>query len=84
MSEEEKVKEPSEFAQHMKAARKARKAQLKSLIPESFWEHGREAQREMLLAMRSLVDGAIEHLEKADDAPKQTGSKKSKAKVEVE
>jgi hypothetical protein len=34
------------------------------LIPRGFIEHRRAARREMLLAMRSLLDAAIEHVEK--------------------
>ena len=83
MAEEEKVKEPSEFVEHMKAAGRAAGNQWKCLIPKDFWEYGREARREMLLAMRTLVDGAIERLEGAEETKKNKSSRK-KAKVSVE
>lgn len=33
------------------------------LLPEEFWQHGRAARKEMLLAVRSLLDDAIQRLE---------------------
>jgi len=35
-----------------------------SVLPEAFWEHGMAAGRESLLAVRSLLDAAIEKTEK--------------------
>ncbi len=82
MADEEKVQtEPSEFVEHVKAAGRSIRKQWGSLIPEEFWQHRREARRHMLLAIRSLVDGAIECLEdKPDPKPKP----RRKARVEVE
>lgn len=87
MAEEEKVKEPSEFTQHMRAAGKATGKQIASLVPKEFWEHGREARRETLLAVRAVLDSAIERLEKPEDAKKPAPKKKTttrKKKVDVE
>ena len=86
MGKEEKTKsETSEFGKHVKEAGRAAVKQWKSLIPPEFWEHGHIARRETLLAMRSLVDVAIERLE--DKGSSSTSSKPNpprKAKVEVE
>ncbi len=82
MAEQEKVKsESSEFVGHMKEAGKATVDQWKSLIPPDFWNHGKAARREVLLAMRSLVDVAIDRLE---DQPKQASKERRKTKVAVE
>ena len=84
-AKEEKVKQPSEFAQHMKAAGEAIANQWGSLIPDEFWTHRRKARREMLLAMRTVVDSAIKRLEgNDDDAPKPKSTTRRKTKVEVE
>ncbi len=48
----------------------------KSFLPEEFHHHVRSSRKEMLLAMRSLIDAAIEHLEK------QPKKKATKIKVE--
>jgi hypothetical protein len=83
MANEEKTRhEPSEFVEHLRAAGKAAGNQWKSLIPDSFWEHGRTARRETLLALRSLVDAAIERLEDKGETPRT--SSRRKVKVEVE
>ena len=85
MGKEEKVQpETSEFGKHVKEAGRAAVKQWKSLIPPEFWEHGRVARRETLLAMRSLVDVAIEHLEEKGEAPSKKPAPPRKAKVEVE
>jgi hypothetical protein len=56
-----KVKEARE---HVKAARNSLRMGWEELIPRGFIEHRRAARKEMLLAMRSLLDAAIEHTEK--------------------
>jgi len=82
MADKEKIQsEPSEFVDHMKEAGKATVDQWKSLAPPEFWDHGRAARREVLMAMRSLVDSAIDRLEKqSEKAPKTP----RKTKVAVE
>ena len=40
------------------------------LMPEQFKSHTRAARREMLLAVRSLLDAAIEELAEEVEAPK--------------
>lgn len=89
MTEELKQPEQSEFTIHMKAAREAARQQWKSLIPKEFWVQRRKARREMLLAMRSLVDSAISHLEEGpleeEPAPKPKPRRRTtKQKVEVD
>ena len=79
----EKTSETSEFGNHMKEAGRATIKQWKSLFPKEFWDHGRVARRELLLAMRSLVDVAIEHLEPKEETAKKAKSPR-KAKVEVQ
>jgi hypothetical protein len=56
-----KVKEARE---HVKAARHSMRMGWEELIPRGFIEHRRAARKEMLLAMRSLLDAAIEHTDK--------------------
>lgn len=47
------------------------KARRPQILPEQFKEHTRAARKEMLLAVRSLLDTAIEELEeKPEEAPK--------------
>lgn len=83
MAEEQAQAERSEFVEHMKSARRAACKQWASLVPVGFREHGREARREFLLAMRSLVEGAIDRLEIDEtDAPAPKAAKKVKVEVE--
>ena len=48
-------------------------------LPEEFRQHTQSARREMLLAMRSLLDAAIE---RAEEEPELKKKKASKIKVE--
>ncbi len=85
-------KEKSEFFTHLEAAGDNVVKQWSSLIPKEFWSYGREAQREFLYAMRTLVDHAIEFVDDANgeievegEAPrKATKRSTKKVKVEVE
>ncbi len=52
-----------EAREHAKAARASLRRSFEELIPHGFLEHRRAARKEMLLAMRSLLDAAIEHVE---------------------
>ncbi len=49
-----------EAREHMKAARASLRETFEDLLPKGFVEHRRAARREFLLAMRSLLDAAIE------------------------
>ena len=52
-----------EAREHAKAARASLRKSFEELIPPGFLEHRRAARKEMLLAMRSLLDAAIEKIE---------------------
>jgi len=41
----------------------------RGFLPETFWEHSQAARREALLALRSLLDTAIEKTEKKPAKP---------------
>jgi hypothetical protein len=56
-----------EAREHAKAARASMKKSFEELIPHGFIEHRRAARKEMLLAMRSLLDAAIERIDKRTD-----------------
>lgn len=77
--------EPSDFVRHMRNSFDAFGKQWSSLIPQEFWEYGEESRKEFLLAMRTLVDSAIDNLEKGT-APREGGSTRgrTKARVQVE
>jgi hypothetical protein len=53
-----------EARDHVKAARASMRMSFEELIPRGFIEHRRAARREMLMAMRSLLDAAIERMGK--------------------
>jgi hypothetical protein len=55
---------PHEVVEHARAASREQRDALKALIPDSFWGHQKAAKREALLAMRSLIDAALEELDK--------------------
>jgi hypothetical protein len=46
-----------------------RRRVMKGLVPQEFGKHVRAARKEMLLAVGSLIDDAIEHTEKKDKEP---------------
>jgi hypothetical protein len=46
---------------------------LKEMLPKDFREHARAARKEQLLAVRSLVDAAIDHLEQKPKRTVKTG-----------
>lgn len=53
-----------EAREHAKAARASMRKSFEELIPRGFIEHRRAARKEMLLAMRSLLDAALERMDK--------------------
>lgn len=74
-SEEKELTWEDHLAATIKAFRKEAKEWQSEWLPDDFKTHHRAAQREMLLAMRSLVDAKIEKLEKQEkekSAPKAT------------
>jgi hypothetical protein len=69
-----------EFREHMSAAFQAWREGWKTLVPEGFWEKSKEGQKEALLALRSLLDLALEHVEGQGEKEAKT----PKQKIEVE
>jgi hypothetical protein len=70
MAEEKKTKHrpfegmlPEEAREHAQAARRAWRQSIVSLFPPEFIEQRRTARKEALMAVRSLIDSAIERLE---------------------
>ncbi len=55
-----------EAREHMRAARQEMRRSMESLFPPGFIEHRRAARKEMLLAARSLLDSAIQRIEKRE------------------
>lgn len=55
-----------EFVKECLEAYTSLKRGFRDLVPEDFWTHQRNVRRESLLALRSLLDGAIERLERED------------------
>jgi hypothetical protein len=49
-----------EAREHLKAARTSVHSTFEDLLPPGFVEHRRAARKEFLLALRSLIDAAIE------------------------
>jgi hypothetical protein len=79
MAEENTPNEFSDFREHSRAAARAWRESWKALIPDAFWEKRRESRRQALLAVRSLIDVAIERVE-GEDRPKP----RRKVKVEAQ
>ncbi len=52
-----------ETIDHLKAARQEFRKSFAGLVPPEFLEHRKAARKEMLLAMRSFLDHAIERLD---------------------
>lgn len=82
-TDEAKAKEMT-WEDHLAAAIKAFRQEAREwhseLFPEEFHTHRRAAQREMLLAWRSLIDAKIEKLEVAEK--EKTAPKATRIKVE--
>jgi hypothetical protein len=60
---------PEEAREHYKSAREEMRKGVEALMPEGvreFREHRRKAGREMLLAWRSMLDAALERMDKKD------------------
>lgn len=55
-----------EVRDHVRAAQDAWFDSFRAFLPPDFIAHQRKARKEALLAVRSLVDTAIEHLEDED------------------
>lgn len=66
-SEEKKNPNLEDARQHMKAAREAMHKSMEAWLPKGFVESRRAARIEMLKAMQSLLNAAIERMEKPND-----------------
>jgi hypothetical protein len=71
-SNEGEPKNPNmdEARQHMKAARDAMHQTMEAWLPKGYVENRRKARKEFLLAMRSLLDAAINHVEEKSKSVK--------------
>lgn len=56
----------NEAREHMHAARENMHKVAESFLPEGTRDHQHAARKEFLLGLRSLLDAAIEHAEKAN------------------
>ena len=79
MSEPTK-EELREFREHMCAAFQAWRVGWKTVLPEAFWQKSKEGQKEALLALRSLLDAALERVEGEGE----TEGKAPKQKIKVD
>ncbi len=59
------------LAAAIKAFRREAQTWCAELLPVEFHTHRRAAQREMLLALRALIDAKLERIEKAERAAPQ-------------
>lgn len=57
---------PEEARQHIHAAREEMRESIKGFLPPEFIEHRHKARKEMLLAFRSVLDAALERMDKKD------------------
>jgi hypothetical protein len=67
-SEQDK-KEPNleEARQHMREARQAMRKSVEAWLPAGYVENRRKARKEFLMAMRSVVNAAIDRTEHIDE-----------------
>ena len=56
---------PEEAREHFKVARSEMREGMKTVFPVNFLDHRRAARKEMLLAVKSMVDGALERVEES-------------------
>jgi len=85
MSEEPKKSDTMNWEEHLKAGMEGLKEEMRESFESrdtlnSVRKHGRAAMKEVLLAWRSLIDGAIEHIDEAEKG----GSHKRVTKIKIE
>ena len=56
-----------EVRQHVRAAREEMRESIQAFLPPGFIEHRKKARKEMLLAWRSLIDSALERIDKKQE-----------------
>ncbi len=84
MSEETKKTDSMSWDEHFRAGMKGLKAELRDSLQSretvsNVRTHSRAAMKEMLLAWRSVLDGAIERIDKAE---KSSAQRVTKIKIE--
>jgi hypothetical protein len=52
-----------ETRQHFHNAKEEWRKSMEGMFPPGYWEHRRNARKEMLLAWRSMLDRAIAHID---------------------
>ena len=58
---------PEEVRQHVRAAREEMRESIQAFLPPGFVEHRKKARKEMLLAWRSLIDAALDRMDKKQE-----------------
>ena len=58
---------PKDVREHFREARKELKESMRAFLPPGFIKHRRNARREMLLAWRSMIDTALERIDKKEE-----------------
>jgi len=58
---------PEDVRQHARAAREEVRESVKAFLPPEFWEHSKKARKEVLLAWRSMIDAALERMDKKEE-----------------
>lgn len=78
MAEKKTAPEAEEFdledwlEEGIQGLRRTLKGKRPQFFPEQFKHHTRAARKEMLLAVRSLLDQAVEEIEEEGDSPKKS------------
>jgi hypothetical protein len=57
---------------------------LKGILPDDAAEHLRNASREQLLALRSLIDSGIDMIEKAEEKDKADKAKPIRTEIKID
>ncbi len=57
---------PSDFLEHMRAARDEMRKSFEGFVPPEFTEHRNKARKEMLLAWRSMIDASLKRMEERE------------------
>jgi hypothetical protein len=54
---------PEEVREHFRVARHEMRESIRALFPPAFVEHRRTARKEVLLALRSMIDSALDGMD---------------------
>ena len=65
----QRPKDPNleEARMHMREARQAMRRSIEAWLPAGYVESHRKARKEFLLAMRSVINAAIDHTQRPED-----------------